>query len=305
MRVSVKNGMPDEALGDQYPFEDRYLTLADGHTLHYVEAGRARLRRPTVLLLHGSPTWSFLYRDVIEPLSKVARVVAVDTMGFGRSDHPTDPTYHTLEQHVGNLEEFVERLKLKRVVPVMQDWGGPIGLGWATRHPDDVAGLVLLNTWAFAEHGAPRLPLWFRALKAPRVGELVIGRRNAYVEQVLPRLLVAPTTREVMDGYRHPFPSPGSRTALVAFARMVPDKPGHPDWDTLADVEANLERLTAPALILWGLKDPAFGRRYAHLFHEHLPGALPPVWMEDGGHYLPEDLPGELAVRLIDFTRSL
>lgn len=303
--MAVRNGLPDEALGEEYPFEDRYLTLADGHTMHYVEAGRAGLRRPTVLLLHGSPTWSLLYRHLVRPLSRVARVVAVDTVGFGRSDHPTDPTYHSLERHVRNLEEFIDRLRLRRVVPVVQDWGGPIGLGWATRHPDRVAGLVVMNTWAFARHGAPRLPLWFRALRAPRVGELVLGRRNAYVEQVLPRLLVAPTTRDVMDGYRHPFPTPASRTALVAFARMVPDKPGHPDWDTMRAIEDGLEQLTAPALILWGVKDPALGRRYAHLFHEHLPGAAPPVWIEDGGHYLPEDMPGEVAARIQDFVRAL
>lgn len=303
--MAVKNGMPDEALGDDYPFEDHHVTLSDGHAMHYVEAGRAGLRRPTLLLLHGSPTWSYLYRHLMVPLSRVARVVAVDTVGFGRSDHPTDPTYHSLERHVRNLEEFVDRLGLKRVVPVVHDWGGPIGLGWATRHPDRVAGLVLLNTWAFAKHGAPRLPLWFKALKAPRVGEAVIGRRNAYVERILPRLLVAPTTHEVMDAYRHPFPTPQSRTALVAFARMVPDRPGHPDWHTMRGIEAELGRLTAPALILWGVKDPALGKRYAHLFHEHLPGALPPVWLDDGGHYTPEDVPGELAIRIRDFVRAL
>ncbi len=303
--MAVKNGIADEALGNLYPFEDHYVTLDDGHTMHYVDMGRAGLGRPTVLLLHGNPTWSFLYRDWIAQLSKVARVIAVDHMGFGRSDHPTDAAYYTLEQHIQNLEEFATKLRLKRVVPVVQDWGGPIGLGWATRHPDKLAGLVILNTWAFAAHGAPQLPLWFKAMKAPRVGEFLFGKKNAFVEQMIPKLLVATPSKEVMDGYRHPFPTPSSRAGVVAFPRMIPTNPKHPEWDTMLEIEQGLRALTVPAQILWGTKDPAFPKRYAHLFHELLPGAIAPEWFEDAGHYLQEDIPAKLVDRVKEFLRAL
>ncbi len=303
--MAVKNGVADEALGALYPFEDCYVTLDDGHTMHYVEMGKTGLRRPTVILLHGNPTWSFLYREWIKPLSKVARVIAVDHMGFGRSDHPPDAEYYTLERHISNLEQFVAKLRLKRVVPVMQDWGGPIGLGWATRHPDKVAGLVVMNTWAFADHGAPKLPFWFKAMMAPRIGEFVHGSRNAFVEQLLPRLLVAPISKAVMDGYRHPFPTLSSRSGVVAFPRMIPTDSKHPDWKTMQGIEQGLSSLMVPAQILWATKDPAFSKRFAHLFHELLPGALAPEWFDEAGHYLQEDIPEQLVPKIRAFLEAL
>ncbi len=303
--MSVKNGLPDAVLGDLYPFEDKYVDLADGRRMHYIEQGRAGLRRPTILLLHGNPTWSFLYRRFMAPLSRVARVIAVDHMGFGRSDHPKDPSYYTLERHIANLEEFCAVLGLKRVIPVVQDWGGPIGLGFAARHPDKIAGLVILNTWAFTTRGTPKLPVWFKVLTRGKVGDFVMGSRNAFVEQLMPKLLVAPTTERIMDGYRHPFPNKESRAGVVAFPRMIPTSDRHPDWDTMDTIEQALPRLDVPAIILWGTKDPAFSKSRAHLFHELLPRALAPIWFDEAGHYLQEDIPGELTAEIIDFVKSV
>ncbi len=301
--MAVKNGLPDAVLGDLYPFEDKYVELADGRRMHYIEQGRAGLRRPTILLLHGNPTWSFLYRRFMEPLSKVARVIAVDHMGFGRSDHPHDVDYYSLERHIANLEEFCDKLGLKRIIPVVQDWGGPIGLGYATRHPDNIAGLVIMNTWASASR-PPKLPAWFKAMALGRPGAFLIGARNVFVEKIMPRVLVAPTTERIMDGYRHPFPNKESRAGVVAFPRMIPTKQGHPDWHTMEAIEGALPSLHVPAIILWGTKDPAFGRRQAHAFHELLPQARAPVWFSDAGHYLQEDIPGELTAAIIEFIRS-
>ncbi|HLF17000.1 MAG TPA: alpha/beta fold hydrolase [Candidatus Thermoplasmatota archaeon] len=303
--MALKTGWPDLALGGLYPFEDQYFQLSDGTTMHYVEMGKAGLRRPTILLLHGSPTWSFLWRRFLQPLSRHARVIAVDHVGFGRSDHPEDPRYYSLERHIRNLEELAAGLGLKRVVPVVQDWGGPIGLGWATRHPDKLAGLFLMNTWAFTERMPARLPWWFKALKAPGVGELAYRRRNLYVEGFLRRLLRKPPTPEVMAGYRHPFPTPKSRTGVLAAARMIPTGPKHPDWATLAKVEKGLLSLDVPARIVWGAKDPAFAKRFAWAFAEALPRAGKPTFLEEGGHFLPEDEPDQLIAEIEAFTRGL
>ncbi len=301
--MAIRDGAPDDALGDEYPFKDRFVTLDDGKHMHYIERGRAGLRRPTVLLLHGNPTWSYLYRDFMEPLAKVARVIAVDHIGFGRSDHPGDPDYYTLERHISNLEEFVAKLGLKRIIPVVQDWGGPIGLGYATRHPDTIAGLVVMNTWAFTDRGAPKLPWWFKAMSKGRLGDHLLGKRNLFVEGLLQRLLMEPTP-QTMDAYRHPFPTTQSRQGVVAFPRMIPTSPSHSQWQTMDDIEKRLHLLDAPAIILWALNDPAFGKKYAHLFHEVLPKAAAPEWFE-AGHYLQEDIPGELVPRIEEFIRSL
>jgi cis-3-alkyl-4-acyloxetan-2-one decarboxylase len=305
--VAVRNGVPDAVLGDLYPFQDRYTRLSDGTTMHHVEwgGGLGGMRKPTVLLLHGNPTWSFLYRDWIRPLAKVARVVAVDHVGFGRSDHPSDPRYYTLERHIRNLEELAAKLGLRRVVPVMQDWGGPIGLGYATRQRDELAGLVVLNTWAFTRKVRMRLPFGFRLLKARGIGEVVFGRRNAFVESFLPDLMQKPLPPGVMDGYRHPFTTPSSRVGLVQSPRMIPDRPSHRDWDTMSRVEDDLSRLDVPAEILWGSKDPVFGKRLAWAFSEVLPSHPRPVFFDHAGHYLQEDAPDLVVPRVASFLRSL
>lgn len=302
--MAVRNGFPDEVLGDLYPFEDRTVVLDDGTSMHYLDVGRG-FRRPTFLLLHGNPTWSFLWRKVVAPLSRVARVVAVDHVGFGRSDHPAAPGYHTVERHVRNLEEFVQKAALKRVVPVVHDWGGPIGLGWAARHRDELAGLVVLNTWAFTEREPLKLPAWYKALRAPGVGELLYRRRNVAVERMIPMGCAQPVPEAVMAGYRHPFPNVGSRAALVAMPRLVPDGPKHPEWTTLDRIEKALPGLDVPARIVWGARDPAFPKRFAHAFHAALPKAEYPVFLPDAGHFLPEDAPDALVQQLAPFAKTL
>ncbi|MGB0653138.1 MAG: alpha/beta fold hydrolase [Thermoplasmatota archaeon] len=302
--MAVRNGFPDEVLGDLYPFEDRYLRLSDGRTLHYIEMGKAGLRRPTILLLHGNPTWSFLYRNFMQPLSRVARVIALDHMGFGRSDHPNEPSYYSLEQHIANLEEFVEKKGLKRVVPVMQDWGGPIGLGYATRHPDNIAGLVLMNTWAFAEEEPMKLPASFKALRARGIGGLVFGKYNLSIERFLPGAIEKELPESVMKGYRHPFTNRDSREGIVQFPRMIPDKPKNPNWATMRGIEERLGDLDVPARLLWG-PDPVLGERFARAFERKLPRHPEPTFLDTPGHFLQEDRPELLIGEIEAFVRSL
>jgi pimeloyl-ACP methyl ester carboxylesterase len=303
--VAARNGEPDEILGELYPFEDKTVELRDGHQMHYIEAGHAGWSRPTFLLLHGNPTWSFLWRRVMGPLSRIGRVVAVDHVGFGRSDHPSEKGYYSLERHIRNLEEFAAQTKLRRTVVVMMDWGGPIGLGWATRHPENVAGLVLFNTWAFTEKVPMRLPLSFRALRARGVGELAFGRRNMFVDSFIPRLLVNKPSAAVMEAYRHPFPSSKSRVGVVQSPRMIPTKPGDKDWATMDRIEKSLPNLDVPARIIWGERDPAFGKRFAWAFHESLPKSEKPRFYPEAGHYFVEDLPDVAAAQIVEFAAHL
>lgn len=302
--MAVRNGVPDPVLGTLYPFEDRYTRLDDGTTMHWIEMGSAGWRKPTFLLVHGNPTWSFLWRDWMAPLSRLGRVVAVDHVGFGRSDHPRDPGYHRLERHTRNLEEFVARLRLKRVVPVLHDWGGPIGLGYATRHPEDLRGLVVMDTWAFTRRLRLRLPWWYKGLRSRRVGEWAYARRNLAVETFMPRLLRPPVPDAVMAGYRHPFPTAVSRAALVGAPRMVPDRPDHPDWAALDRVERSLAAIDVPALPLWGADDPVFPKRFAWAFKDALPRAVEPRFV-DAGHWPQEDAPQAALGEVLAFANGL
>jgi cis-3-alkyl-4-acyloxetan-2-one decarboxylase len=302
--VSVRNGVPDPVLGTLYPFEDRYTRLDDGTTLHWIEMGSAGWRRPTFLLLHGNPTWSFLWRDWMLPLSRLGRVVAVDHAGFGRSDHPRDPRYHRLDRHVRNLEELVSRLRLKRVVPIVHDWGGPIGLGYATRHPEDLRGIVVMDTWAFTRKVRLRLPWWYKALRLPRVGEWAYTRRNMALGDFMPRLLRAPMDPAVTAGYAHPFPTAQSRAALVGMPRMVPDSPEHPDWSAMDRIERSLAAVDVPALPVWGAQDPVFPKRFAWAFKDALPRSMDPVFV-DAGHWPQEDAGQASLASVMAFAKRL
>src|SRR3981189_1206325 len=140
--------------GGRFPGNSRLIDVDEGVRQACVDEG-PRDAPLTFLLLRGTPTWGYLCREFIRRLSPRYRVIAPDHVGFGRSDKPRDPRWYTLERHVGNLGKVLAELRPERVVPVMQDWGGPIGMGWATRSPGKIAGAVVLNTWAFVRE--PRM----------------------------------------------------------------------------------------------------------------------------------------------------
>src|SRR3954451_9029968 len=185
-----------------YPFEDRWVE-ANGARVHYVDEGSG----PTLLMLHGNPTWSFLYRDVIKGLSDGHRCIALDYPGFGLSGAPPGYSF-TAAEHAAVVERFVEALDLRDVTLMVQDWGGPIGFWVARRHPERFARFVIGNTWAWSLRDRLSASLFSRALGG-RVGRRLILRRNLFVERILPGgVRRGGLPREVMDHYRGPFPTP-------------------------------------------------------------------------------------------------
>jgi haloalkane dehalogenase len=282
---------PDDRFRDlpEYPFAPHYLDLADGLRLHYVDVGRGA----PVLLLHGEPTWSFLYRRVIPPLMAAGwRAVAPDYVGFGKSDKWTEESRYSLAAHVAAIEQLVERLDLRDLTVVVQDWGGPIGLGLAVRHRVRVGRLVVLNTGLFAgdEPLGDGLEAW-RAYAA-RTPDLPVGLvvRRAAVDR-------ARVTDAIVAAYDAPFPDLASKAGARAFPALIPTRPGDPGAREMAETRAALSSWAPPALVLWSDRDPVFplaaGRRFAGL----LPGAAFRV-VEAAGHFLQEEH-GELIGRLI------
>ena len=267
---------------DLYPFESHYADL-DGARVHYVDEGDG----PPLLLLHGNPTWSFLYRDVISGLRDRFRCVAPDHPGFGLSR--AAPGYRfTPAEHAAVLEQFVLHLDLDGATLMVQDWGGPIGFAVATRHPRRFAAFVIGNTWAWPKTD-PGTQVFSRVLGS-RLGRHLILQRNVFVERILPSGVRRTKLREaVMDAYRGPFPDPPSRVPIAVFPpeilRSVP---------FLAEVERGLPALRdRPALIVWPTKDVAFRererRRWERLFPDHRT-----VTLDGAGHYMQEDAAGEV-----------
>jgi haloalkane dehalogenase len=277
--------VPDEL----YPFRSHYADVA-GARVHYVDEGSG----PPLLLLHGNPTWSFLYRDIVAGLRDRYRCIAVDHPGFGLSS--AAPGYgFTAAEHADVLEQLVLRLELSGVTMMVQDWGGPIGFAVATRHPDRFAAFVVGNTWAWPKSD-PGTQLFSRLLGGP-IGRRLILSRNLFVERILPAGVRRGTLPDaVMDAYRGPFPTPASRRPTAVFPHeILASRP------FLAEVEQGLPRLRdRPALIVWPTKDVAFGDRERRRWEQVLPQHRT-VMLEGAGHYIQEDAAEEIVTAIRDW----
>jgi haloalkane dehalogenase len=266
---------------DLYPFADRYADVA-GCVVHYVDEGSG----PPLLMLHGNPTWSFLYRNVIAGLRDRHRCVAVDYPGFGLSS-PRPGYRFTPAEHADVMEQLVLALDLRDVTLMVQDWGGPIGFAVATRHPERFTAFVIGNTWAWPKSD-PMTQLFSRLLGGS-VGRRLILNRNLFVEVALGRGVRRPLTDAAMEAYRGPFPTPGSRWPTAVLPReILASRP------FLADIERRLPELRdRRALLVWPTRDPAFGdrerRRWEDLFPDHRT-----VVLEGAGHYIQEDAPDDI-----------
>ena len=208
----------------EFPFKENYAEIY-GVRLHYVDEGSG----PPVLMVHGQPTWSYLYRKMIPPLVAAGyRCVAPDLMGFGLSDKPSDESEYTLPRHVELVTGLVEKLGLKGVVPVGQDWGGPIGLRYAIDHRDNVSALIILNTLV----RTMPLPFFFRAMfrsggfSSFLVRRLDLFRKMAFYGNLMFKRPVDP---RAMEQYKSPHPTAASRAGIAAFPKMIPSTDGHPN----------------------------------------------------------------------------
>jgi cis-3-alkyl-4-acyloxetan-2-one decarboxylase len=293
--------IPD-SLRKLYPFRTRTFAI-DGQKISFVDEGAAEA--PALVLLHGNPTWSFLYRKSISKLAERFRVIAPDHVGFGLSDKPVDPGYHTLERHVANLTALIEALKLEKITFTLHDWGGPIGLGYATAHPENVARILLMNTW-----GAPpppgtklKLPLPLRILRS-KLGEWLVRKFNVMVKRGIPSASYRPISPEVMAGYELPFADPGSRTAMTAFERMIPLKPGDAAYGKLAEIAAGLKNIQGRVEILWGARDPVFRSKLpAYMLRDRFPNSAEPLFLENASHFVPEDAPEQITDKLLEIFK--
>lgn len=283
-----------EAGSTEYPFEARYLDVGPGR-VHYVDEGAGR----PVVLVHGTPTWSFLYRRLIAGLSDEHRVVAVDHLGFGRSDKPPDADYRP-EAHARNLERVLDHLGLEDVVVGVHDYGGPIGLSYAVRRPGNVRGLILFNTWMWSLEGTSAARLG--RLLGGRLGRVLYTRLN-FSPRVLLKAMFADRrklTEEIHRRYLDPFPSARERKAPWVLARELAASGA---W--FRSLWERRDRIAGkPALVLWGSEDPAFGADALERWRDLLETARI-VELPGAGHFVQEEAPGRMVAEVHAFLASL
>ena len=293
--TSFPAGTRPEWVSDaMYPFESRFFDAPDRHRMHYVDEGEGT----PIVFVHGNPTWSFEFRNLIGGLQDEFRCIAPDHIGFGLASRSTRPDEHHPAAHAERLAALLEHLDVRDATLFLTDWGGPIGLDFARKHPERVSRLVITNTWCWPVSDDRHFRM-FSFMMRSRVGQLLIKRFNFFVTQVMPRAVgdKAVLTPEVMGHYRNAQPR-GERAACAALPGHIIGASGWLDsiW---RDRAAFADK---PALLLWGLRDIASRRQEI----EHWQSALADIEVhefEDCGHFLAEEAPGRILPALRDFMR--
>jgi len=266
------------------------LDVGDSQTMHVTESGQGL----PVLMLHGNPTWGFLYRRIMNCLAEEEiRCIAPDLIGLGFSSKPGSLGAHTLENHARWLGSLIDSLKLDRMIFVGQDWGGPIGLRALADRPHLVKGLVILNT-AIAPPKPDFTPTTFHKFSRMPVISNFVFRWLGFPQGILHRTQGNPASisGNIARAYQHPLRRHRDNAAPLAMARMVPDSMTHPSVAPLRKCQAFAESFKGPAEIVWGDKDPILGRAFKRV-SSILPDAG--VTRTRAGHFLQEEVPDEIA----------
>lgn len=278
-----------------YPFASNYFTHG-GLRQHYLDEGAQD--GPAVVMLHGNPTWSFFYRDVVKTLSPTHRCIVPDHMGCGFSDKPSGHYPYTLKTHIDNLERLLTSLELKKMSLVVHDWGGAIGMGLAARHPEWIEKLVILNTAAFL---SPRLPLRINICRIPVFGELAVQGCNGFARCATWMTTVKRLPKAVKQAFVMPYNNWGARIATHRFVKDIPMDPSVPSFPVLKAIEASLPKFAdTPMLIQWGEKDFCFDMVFYEEWKKRFPDATAESY-EDAGHYLLEDRGETICQRIKGF----
>jgi haloalkane dehalogenase len=275
-----------------YSFTPNYFDLEGdlaGLRMHYVDEGTG----DPILLLHGEPTWSYLYRKMIPILAERFRVIAPDYIGFGRSDKPTDRDWYTYDRHVDSIVQLIEALDLMETTVVVQDWGGPIGLRCAVENEKRFAALVILNTGIMRP--GPNWPteafMQWRDY-AERNPDLDVGF-------IIQASTVTDLSEDVLAGYTAPWPTPESKAGVAAFPLLVPLSEGDPGATAMARTGDALTSWPKPALVAFSDSDPIFPQSAGERMAARIPGAtfLP---IQGASHFLQEDKGEEIARAILD-----
>ncbi len=282
-----------------YPFQSHEITL-DGFRCHYLDEGTG----PVLLMVHGNPTWSFYWRELVRALRGRYRVVVPDHIGCGLSDKPGVKAYsYRLARRVDDLGQLIEKLNLERITLLAHDWGGAIGLGAAVAAPERFARFVLLNTAAFCSR---RCPLRIRLCRVPLLGRLGVQGLNLFARAALRMAVCQPErmTPAVRAGLLAPYDRWRHRLAIHRFVLDIPLHWRHPSYQTLSEIEAGLEQFRLhPVCLIWGMQDWCFTPAFLDHFLDFFPEAEVHRLL-DAGHYVVEDAHEQIVPILEEFLQS-
>jgi pimeloyl-ACP methyl ester carboxylesterase len=295
----LREDILNETFDGTFPFEPHFKTI-NGFRMHYVDEGEGE----PIVCLHGEPTWGYLYRNFIPPLTETNRVIVPDHMGFGKSDVPEDKPY-TLAQHIDNLTKLLLELDLKDITLVGQDWGGPIMFGFAVNHPERVKRMVIMNTWVGVAPEGTRT--WVSNMEERGTYDGFFENIRETLHILLERGGVGKDTKVtdiMIRAYTAPFPDAASTIGVKAFPRDIPVGKNHPSADTMQRIVDKLDILKdKPKIIIWGLQDPVFPKATVGLWLSVFPGTE--VYeLPEASHFLQEDAAEKIVKIIQEFIRK-
>lgn len=281
-------------LHPEYPYASNFLKIGE-NKLHYLDEGCG----PVVIMLHGNPTWSFYYRNLIACLRPFCRVVVPDHMGCGLSDKPQEYSY-TLSQHIENVGKLVDHLEIEKFSLVVHDWGGAIGLGYCINHLKKIEKILVMNSGAFR---SSRIPLRINVCKCGLFGEFLVRGANGFAWPASFMAVENSLPKDIVRAYLAPYNSWKNRIAVHRFVQDIPLNSHHPSFQTLLAIEKGLidiNKAQIPVKIVWGGKDFCFNDAFFSEWLQHFPEATS-HYFPDAGHYVLEDKMSEVIQIARDF----
>lgn len=284
-----------------YSFDHHYHSIK-GLRLHYLDEGNKNAE--PVVMVHGNPSWSFYYRKLVLALQNNYRCIVPDHIGMGLSDKPDDETYHfTLDQRVDDLESLLDHLNIKdNITLVLHDWGGMIGMAFATRYPERIKRLVILNTSAFHLPKGKTVPWQLKLSRIPVMGALLNQGLNVFARGAVKQCVTrSPMIPEIAAAYLAPYDKWGHRRAIKKFVFDIPLKPGDTAYATVDRVDKAVGQFAdRPMLVCWGMKDFVFDHHFLKEWETRFPDAEFHRF-EDAGHYILEDANDDIIPLVKDF----
>ncbi len=277
----------------EYPFNSKYFTV-NGHQLHYIDEGAGEI----ILFIHGTPSWSFDYRKVIQDLNSDFRCIAIDHIGFGLSDKPKEYDYSTIN-HSKTLEKFVLEKQLENITLVVHDFGGPIGLNFAIRYPEKIKKLVILNSWLWSSKDDPDFIKFSKLLKSPLLPFLYLYL-NFSPKYLLPKSFGDhKLPGHILKQYTKPFSGKNQRYGALAFAKSLLH-----DQDWFEELWLKRGAISSkPTLLMWGMKDPIIKPKNLYKFESGFTN-VSTVKIEGSGHFPQEEEPSLTAKAIISFMKT-
>ena len=285
-----------------YPFESNYFDL-NGLKYHFLDQGKGE----PVVMIHGNPTWSFYFRELVKGLSPQFRTIVPDHIGCGLSDKPDIKRYdYRLKSRVDDLESLIDHLGLKeKITLVLHDWGGMIGMVYALRHPERINRIAVMNTAAFLLPKGKKLPfsLWIVRNVKPFATLTVLGM-NLFAYGALSMASYKGLKKDVKSGLIAPYNCWSNRIATLKFVQDIPLSEKDPSYSLVKYVDENLYKLShIPMLICWGKHDFVFDAAYLLEWQQRFPNAEVHAF-SDAGHYVLEDVPDEIVILIKDFLET-